>query len=96
MSDQSPTIVRQPRRMLAELRRDVDRYRDALVRLAVTCEQTAQPMPDGLVGYVDQEQYAAAQMARVAEAAKEARAVVEEPGWVARMCDPDNNQRSQP
>lgn len=96
MSQHPQPIVRQPRRMLAELRRDVDRYRDALVRLVIACEQHPQSMPLGIVHIVTPEQFAKGQAEMLATAAKDARAVFEAPGWVARMCEPAAKTESAP
>jgi len=76
-------------RLIAELRRDVDRYRDALVKLVITCEQAAQPLPRGLLGHVDPKQFDEIQTKLRADAVIEARAVIDAPGWVARLCEPE-------
>lgn len=96
MSTRPKRIVQQPRRMLVELRRDVDRYRDALVKLVVTCEQSAQPMPQGLVGFVKPQQFAEGQAQMLSAAVKEARAVMVAPSWVARMCEPESTPQPAP
>lgn len=96
MTTRPKRIVRMPRRMLAELRRDVDSYRDALVKLVVTCEQAAQPMPHGLVGFVKPQQFAEGQARMLAAAVKDARATLDAPGWVARMCEPDVKPQPAP
>lgn len=96
MTTRPKPIIRQPRRMLAELRRDVDRYRNALTLLVCTCEQAAQPMPHGLVGFVKPQQFAEGQAKMLAEAVKDARATLAAPGWVARMCEPEGTPQPAP